>query len=64
MKGIDLVYMAPAIAFSGGLAGLMQHAAQPGDTVYLGTSLALFLIGIAAFAGLLLLTRSRIQKDD
>jgi len=57
MKGADLILMAPAIAFAGGLTGLMQHAGRPGDTVYLATSLVLFLIGAAAFAGLFLVLR-------
>ncbi|HPE48941.1 MAG TPA: hypothetical protein PLR76_11110 [Hyphomonas sp.] len=65
MKGIDLIWLAPAIAFAGGLTGLMQHQAHPANPLYLGTSIALLLIGVLAFAGLFLLVRpDQAGRDD
>ncbi|MCA8901301.1 MAG: hypothetical protein KDA53_08620 [Hyphomonas sp.] len=67
MKAGDLILMAPAIAFAGGLSGVMKHAAHPGSTLYLATSITLLLVGIGTFAGLLLLVRDmekRSRRDD
>ena len=65
MKTGDLILMAPAIAFAGGLTGLIQHADRPGDIAYLVTSIVLFLIGAAALGGLFLLVRNMpYRKDD
>ena len=57
MKGTDLILMAPAIAFAGGLSGLIQYVAHPGAYIYLATSAALFVVGTAILGGLFLLIR-------
>lgn len=64
MKGGDLILMAPAIAFAGGLTGLIQYVAHPGDIVYLSTSIVLFTIGVCAFAGLFMLLRNMRDDED
>ena len=64
MKAGDLILMAPAIAFAGGLTGLIQHAARPGDVVYLTTSVILFAVGTLALGGLLLLVRENLPEDE
>jgi len=63
MKTSDLILMAPAIAFAGGLMGLIQHAAYPGDVIYLITSIALFAIGSGTLGGLFLLVRKNLPND-
>lgn len=63
MKAGDLILMIPAIAVAGGLTGLIQHAARPGEIVYLLTSLVLFAIGAGAFGGLFLALR-RMHDDE
>nr|WP_321361260.1 hypothetical protein [uncultured Hyphomonas sp.] len=60
MKINDLILLAPAIAFAGGLTGLIQHADYPGDVLFLSTSIALFAIGVATFGGLFLLLRANL----
>ena len=43
----------------------MQHQAHPANPLYLGTSIALLLIGVLAFAGLFLLVRpDQAGRDD
>jgi hypothetical protein len=64
MKSSDLILMAPAIAFAGGLMGLIQHAAYPGDAIYLITSIALFAIGGGTLGGLFLLVRKNLPNDQ
>ena len=64
MRGSDLILMAPAIAFAGGLTGLIQYAAHPGDIVYLSTSVVLFVIGASTFAGLFVLLRDIRDDED
>ena len=63
MKAGDLILMAPAIAFAGGLTGLIQHKAHPGDVLFLGTSLTLFALGAAALGGLAILLRDMRNND-
>lgn len=60
MKASDLILMAPAIAFAGGLTGLMQHAAYPGDYIYLITSIVLFTIGVGSLAFLAWLIKASL----
>ena len=64
MKSSDLILLAPAIAFAGGLTGLIQHASHPGDMLFLLTSIMLFVIGGAALGGLYLLVRASLPKDE
>jgi hypothetical protein len=64
MKSGDLILMAPAIAFAGGLTGLIQHAARPGDIAYLLTSIVLLGIGVATLCGLFLLVWHNLPKDE
>ena len=49
---------------AGGLTGLIQHAARPGDVAYLLTSIILSLIGAAMLGGLFLLLRDMSRKTD
>ena len=62
MKYADLILMAPAIAFAGGLTGLIQHAERPGDMLYLITSIGLFAIGAGTLAGLGITVRNMARK--
>ena len=64
MKSSDLILMAPAIAFAGGLTGLIQHADHPGDVLFLLTSIILFAIGAVTFGGLFLLVRANLPEDE
>ena len=63
MKAGDLILMIPASAVAGGLTGLIQHAARPGEFIYLLTSIILFVIGAGAFGGLFLALR-RMRDDE
>jgi hypothetical protein len=64
MKSSDLILLAPAIAFAGGLTGLIQHTTYPDDILYLATSIILFAIGAAAFGGLFLLVRASLRENE
>ncbi len=64
MKSSDLILLAPAIAFAGGLTGLIQHTQYPGDVLFLLTSIFLFAIGAATFGGLFVLLRANLPKDE
>lgn len=64
MKSSDLILLAPAIAFAGGLTGLIQHANHEGDVLFLVTSIVLFAIGAATFGGLFLLVRENLPEDE
>ena len=64
MKSSDLILLAPAIAFAGGLTGLIQHSNYPGDVLFLATSIVLFAIGAVTFGGLFLLVRANLPDDD
>ena len=64
MKSSDLILLTPAIAFAGGLTGLIQHSNHPGDVLFLGTSIVLFAIGAAIFGGLFLLVRAKLPDDE
>ena len=64
MKSSDLILLAPAIAFAGGLTGLIKHTTFPNDVLYLATSIALFAIGAVAFGALLLLVRSSLNENE
>jgi len=64
MKTGDLILMAPAIAFAGGLAGVMQHKDHPGDVLFLSTSIALFAFGVAALGILAILVRDMRDNSE
>ena len=64
MKSSDLILLAPAIAFAGGLTGLIQHSNHPGDVLFLATSIILFAMGAAIFGGLFLRLRSSLPEDE
>ena len=64
MKGTDLILMAPAIAFAGGLTGLIQHAARPGEIAYLATSIVLFIVGVVVLGRLFLAVRDIHEDAD
>nr|WP_321440254.1 hypothetical protein [uncultured Hyphomonas sp.] len=63
MKSSDLILLAPAIAFAGGLTGLIKHTSYPDDVLYLATSIFLFIVGVAAFGALLLLVRASLHDS-
>ena len=64
MKSSDLILLAPAIAFAGGLTGLIKHTTYPDDVLYLATSIVLFVIGAVAFGALLLLVRASLNENE
>lgn len=64
MKSSDLILLAPAIAFAGGLTGLIQHSQYPGDVLFLLTSVFLFAMGAVIFGGLFVLLRANLPKDE
>ena len=63
MKTVDLLLMAPAIAFAGGLIGLIQHVAHPGDIGYLSTAVMLFAIGTVMLGGMCLIVLRLYDKE-
>jgi hypothetical protein len=62
MKSSDLILLAPAIAFAGGLTGLIQHSNYPGDVLFLATSIFLFAMGGRDVGGLFLLVRASLPE--